>query len=54
MNYTAMQQWNTNVAIGAQASWYAADASLDPIYGNNPMSAQVYIRISPALMNIMK
>jgi hypothetical protein len=54
MNYTVLQQWNTNVAIGAQASWYAPDASLDPIYGNNPMSAQVYIRISPALMNIMK
>jgi hypothetical protein len=53
-NYTFLRQLKTNAAIGVQATWYAADSSLDGVYGNNPMSGQVYLRISPSLMNIMK
>ncbi len=51
-NYTILRQLNTNFAIGAQGSIFMADDSLDPVYGKNPMSAEVYLRISPALMNM--
>jgi hypothetical protein len=52
VNYTILRQLKTNFAIGAQGSIYMADASLDPIYGNSPMSAEIYMRISPTLMNM--
>jgi hypothetical protein len=29
---------------------YAADKRLDPTYGNNPKSLEIYVKISPALM----
>lgn len=54
LNYTILRQLKTNFAVGAQGSIYMADAALDPIYGNNPMSAEVYIRISPVLMTMGK
>jgi hypothetical protein len=50
LNYTVFRQWNTNLALGAQGSLYMAENTLDPVYGNNPMSLEVYLRISPALM----
>lgn len=52
LNYTIVRQWNTNLAIGIQGTVYAADDRLDPIYGNNPKSLEVYLRISPGLMNM--
>lgn len=51
LNYTILRQWNTNLAIGAQGTLYSADSRLDPIYGNNPKSLEIYMRISPGLMN---
>ena len=50
LNYTMLSQWNTNAAIGAQGSVFSADSRLDPVYGNSPVSLEVYLRISPALM----
>ena len=52
LNYTILRQWNTNLAIGAQGTIYSADSRLDAIYGNNPKSLEIYMRISPALMNM--
>lgn len=52
INYTILRQWNTNLAIGAQGTMYSADRKLDGIYGDNPKSLEVYIRVSPALMNM--
>jgi len=52
INYTFLRQFKTNLAVGAQGTFFAANTSLDPIYGKNPMSAEVYLRISPALMNL--
>lgn len=52
LNYTIVRQWNTNLAVGAQGTVYSADERLDPTYGNNPMSLEVYLRISPVLMNM--
>lgn len=52
LNYTVWKQWKTNFALGAQGSLYVAEDALDPVYGNNPMSVEVYLRISPALMKM--
>jgi hypothetical protein len=54
LNYTILRQWNTNLALGAQGTFYAADQRLDPIYGNNPKSLEIYLRVNPGLMNMKK
>lgn len=51
LNYTVVRHWNTNLALGAQGTLYSADSRLDPIYGNSPQSFEIYMRISPTLMN---
>jgi hypothetical protein len=38
------------IAAGTQASLYMADHKLDAVYGSNPMSGQVYLRLYPTLM----
>jgi hypothetical protein len=53
LNYTILRRFETNFAIGVQGSVYLAQAALDPFYGNNPMSLEVYIRVSPSLMRTM-
>jgi hypothetical protein len=50
LNYTIIRKGNTNLAVGAQGSIYAADKALDEVYGNNPASLEVYLRINPTLM----
>lgn len=52
LNYTIFRERNTNLAIGAQGTLYGADERLDPIYGDNPKSLEIYLRISPTLMNM--
>jgi hypothetical protein len=52
LNYTIVRGWSTNVALGVQGTAYSADERLDPIYGNNPKSLEIYMRISPALMKM--
>jgi len=47
VNYALLRRWNTNFALGAQGSLYVADDELDPVYGNNPKSLEVYLRVSP-------
>jgi hypothetical protein len=51
LNYTFLRQLKTNFAIGAQGTLFASDASLDPIYGKNQVSAEIYLRINPTLMS---
>lgn len=41
--------WKTNLAVGAQGTVNVEDKALYGIYGKNPLSAQVYVRISPAM-----
>jgi hypothetical protein len=52
LNYTLARQWKTNLAVGAQGTIYAADERLDTTYGSNPTSLEIYLRISPTLMNM--
>jgi hypothetical protein len=42
-----------HVAMGAQASFFSADARLDKLYGKNPMSVEVFIRFYPPRMKQM-
>ena len=51
-SYIVIREWNTNFTVGAQGALYSADSRLDPVYGNNPKSFEVYLRISPALMTM--
>lgn len=41
--------WKTNLSLGAQGTVNVEEKALHGIYGKNPLSAQVYLRISPAL-----
>jgi hypothetical protein len=52
VNYTILREFNTNFAIGAQGSLYITESTLDPIYGKNPISGEVYLRVSPSLMKM--
>lgn len=39
----------TNMAVGAQATWYRADSQLDSLYGKNPFALEIYLRAYPGL-----
>jgi len=43
---------NTIVQAGGQAGIYSIDKFLQPAYGKNPVSAQVYLRFTPGLMQM--
>jgi hypothetical protein len=40
----------TRVALGTQATLFAADNKLESLYGKNPWSYEVFVRIYPSLM----
>jgi len=51
----ARDLWNTektSVAIGSDLTFYSKPSILDPIYGSNPVSWKVFVRIRPAPMNM--
>lgn len=52
LNYTIVRALNTNLALGLQGTAYSADERLDAVYGNNPKSLEIYMRISPGLMKM--
>jgi hypothetical protein len=52
LNYILLREWNTNFALGAQGSLYAADKKLNSVYGNNPVAFEVYVKVSPFLMQM--
>jgi hypothetical protein len=50
--YDLLHNAPVRVSLGAQGSVYKADNSLNALYGDMPMSAQVYLRIYPGLMRM--
>lgn len=50
--YDLFQAGPVRVMGGGQLSWYHAGPQLDNLYGKNPLAAEVYIRIYPALMKM--
>jgi hypothetical protein len=49
-NYRLFRYSNTDISLGIQGSLYFTPAELQGIYGKNPVSAQVYIKLNPADM----
>jgi hypothetical protein len=39
-----------NLGLGADVTFYSKPAALDPAYGDNPVSAKVFLRIRPGIM----
>ena len=47
--------WNTektSLAIGSDLTFYSKPSILDPIYGSNPVSWKVFLRVRPGPMNM--
>jgi hypothetical protein len=51
-NYRIFRFANTDVSLGLQGSMYFTPKGLQGIYGKNPISAQVYLKINPCVMNM--
>jgi hypothetical protein len=47
-DFVRNQHWQ--VGLGGDITFYSKPAVLDPIYGNNPVSFHVFIRVRPGLM----
>jgi hypothetical protein len=52
INYDILNFSKFRTALGGQVSLYKTAAALDPLYGKNPVGAQVFIRIYPNLMKM--
>jgi hypothetical protein len=51
-NYDFLKFAKTRLAAGANLSVYGAPSALNSLYGKNPMSFQVYLRLYPELMKM--
>ncbi len=54
MNYRLVRFASTDLVAGAQLTASKPDQSLETIYGKMPLSGQVYLRVTPALMPMMQ
>lgn len=52
VSYDVINSKALRMAIGAQGTYYSADNRLNSLYGKNPVSGQVFLRIYPPRMNI--
>lgn len=50
--YDILHAHPLNIALGGQFSFYHTDKKLDVLYGKNPVSAEIFLRIYPSLMKI--
>lgn len=51
-NYDFLKFANTRLAAGANISVYGAPSALNGLYGKNPMSFEIYLRLYPELMKM--
>ena len=51
MNYRLVQYVGSDLVLGAQVTGNAPDKALEPVYGKTPISGEIYLRITPSLMN---
>ena len=51
-NYDILKIGKLNLAGGGQWSIYKSASALNTIYGNSPMSFQIYLRLYPELMKM--
>ena len=47
-----VQSHSWQLGLGADVTFYSKPAALDPIYGNNPVSFRVFLRLRPALNRV--
>ncbi len=52
ISYDVFQKKTGRIAIGTQASVYAADSRLNTLYGKNPLSTEIYLRFYPPRMQM--
>ncbi|MEP6750861.1 MAG: hypothetical protein ABJB86_24215 [Bacteroidota bacterium] len=52
LNYDLLKIGQARLAAGGQLSFYHAPASLNSLYGKNPMAAEFFIRIYPGMMRM--
>jgi hypothetical protein len=52
INRVLVRAGGNNIAAGIQGSIYHADSRLNYLYGENPLAAEVYIRLYPHLMHM--
>ncbi len=49
LNVPIVDRMNTELSIGSQVTLNVPDTQLKPIYGSYPVSAQVYLKLTPAI-----
>lgn len=49
-NWRLMRMANTDLAVGTQLTVSLPSSELRQFYGNTPLSGQLYLRLTPALM----
>ncbi|MCD6019507.1 MAG: hypothetical protein K0S53_2628 [Bacteroidetes bacterium] len=54
LSYDVLKSNTMRLALGLQGSHYVPDEGLVSLYGKNPMSGQVFIRLYPPRMNVSK
>jgi hypothetical protein len=52
LNRVFLRKMGFNTAIGVQGSVFMTDSTLDNLYGQYPLSGDIYIRFSPHLMHM--
>lgn len=50
-SYNFLKIANTNVRAGLQGSIYSSDKKLDSFYGKNPMALEIYLHLTPVIIN---
>lgn len=54
INRVFLRKYGYNLALGVQGSVFEADSRLDTIYGENPFSGEIYLRLYPHLMHMLQ
>lgn len=54
INRRLFQTLGTDVTLGVQSTYNIIPQGLNTLYGNSPLSGEVYLKISPSLMKMMK
>lgn len=52
VNYRVISVSGLDFMAGVQGSYFTTADALETIYGNNPLSAEIYLRVTPSLMDM--
>ncbi len=54
VSYDVIRSKNGSLSLGAQGTYYSVDGRLNSLYGKDPTSAQVFLRLYPPRMRMMR